>query len=168
MSLALILIGAFYVLAGVVASRQAMASLFLERMLASVNGQCPAIRETLQSLWLIVASFVVMGGGLFLLLLCDLAVPLFVVSAIGQGLYLFALAPYYFDRASPPSEVGRRQTTNAFFVYLGATAMVIVGANLAPFRPWSEVPIVLRYLCVGGGIGYGGFLFWTTCRAFRA
>ncbi len=74
------------------------------------------------------------------MLLLDIAPWLFVISSIGQAVYLFVLAPRYFDVVDPPDEQGRRQTTNAFVIYVAATTLVVWAAVLDRLVSWRDVP----------------------------
>lgn len=123
--LVLRLVGAFYVFAAFVAARAALMSLLIDRAIAAIALKKPPRAEILKSYWLISASVLVMLGGAALLFLLDVAVWAFLVSSLGQAAYLFVVAPRYFDVEEPPDEVGRRQTTNAFVIYLVATAFVV-------------------------------------------
>jgi len=126
---ALIMIGAFYAFAGWVATRAALASLFMDRAIASISGQKPNASEMAQSYWLIAAANLILAGGVALVLRMNVALWLFLASAIGQAFYLYYLAPRIFDREDPPDAVGRAQTRNAFVLYLAATAFVVWAAS---------------------------------------
>lgn len=119
------LIGAFYVFASFVAARVAATSLLLDRAIAAITLDKPARADVLKAYWLLAASVLLMAGGAALLVLLGLAVWAFLASALGQAVYLFYLAPRYFDAADPPDAAGRRQSTNAFVIYLVATACVV-------------------------------------------
>lgn len=119
------LIGAFYVFAAYVAARASVMSLLIDRAIAAIALEKPARSDILKGYWLLAASVLVMASGATLLFLLDLAVWAFLGSSLGQAIYLFYLAPRYFDAADPPDETGRRQTTNAFVIYLVATAFVV-------------------------------------------
>lgn len=119
------LVGAFYVFAAYVAARASLMSLLIDRAIAALALEKPARAEILKSYWLLAASVLVMIGGAALLCLLDVAVWAFLASSVGQATYLFYVAPRYFDAEEPPDETGRRQTTNAFVIYLVATAFVV-------------------------------------------
>jgi hypothetical protein len=121
----LCLVGAFYAFAGYVATRAGLTSHFIDRAIAAIGASKPSVVETRQTYWLLSAATLVLASGAALLFLLDIAVWLFVASSAGQALYLGVLGPRYFDRAEPPDPRGRRQTTNAFVIYLAATAFVV-------------------------------------------
>lgn len=138
------LLGAFYAFAGFVATRAALMSLFLDRAIAAVGAQKPSRIEVNQSAWLISSAALVLVGGVLLLAGLQLAALAFVASALGQAAYIFLLAPRYFDREDPPDPGGRRQTTNAFVLYLAATAFILWAAwreRLTPIEQASAVEI---------------------------
>lgn len=123
--IALRIVGAFYVFAGYVATRAMLMSIFLDRAIASIGATKPQQVEMARSYWLLGAAALVLAGGVALMALLDIAAWLFLASAVGQAAYIFVLAPRFLDPDDPPDEVGRRQTTNAFIVYLAATALVV-------------------------------------------
>lgn len=123
--LSLRLVGAFYVFAAYVAARAALMSLLIDRAIAAIALKKPPRAEILKSYWMLSATVLIVLGGAALLFLLDVAVWAFLASVLGQAFYLFIVAPRYFDVEEPPDEVGRRQTTNAFVIYLVATAFVV-------------------------------------------
>ena len=134
------LLGAFYAFAGYVAGRAALTSRVMDLAIAAIGATRPDPRETHKSLWLLWGSLVILAGGAALMLLLDVAPWLFVASSIGQAIYLFVLAPRYFDSVDPPDERGRRQTTNAFVIYVAATALVVWASVTDQLIPWRDVP----------------------------
>lgn len=118
------LVGAFYVFAGFVALRATLLSVVIDRGLARITLEPPQRAETMKALWLGLGSAVIFLGGLSLMLVWEGAPWLFLLSAAGQAIYLYALAPLYFDRVDAPEASGRRGTTNAFVIFVGATALV--------------------------------------------
>ena len=123
--LTLRLIGAFYVFAAYVGARATLMMLLMDRAIAAIALEQPSRRELLKSYWLLAASVLVMAGGAALVTLLDGAVWAFLASSIGQAFYLFVAAPRYFDAEDPPDATGRRQSVNAFVIYLFATAFVV-------------------------------------------
>jgi hypothetical protein len=75
-----------------------------------------------------------------LMLLLDVAAWLFLLAAAGQAVYLFWLAPHWFDPIDPPDPAGRRQTTNAFVIYTAATAFVCWAALTGGLLSLQDVP----------------------------
>jgi hypothetical protein len=83
-----------------------------------------------------------------------------------QGFYLTFAAPYYFDVEDPPDPGGRRQTTNAFFVYSAATLLVIwaSGSYLAPFDDLHPVLAAIVWLALAA---FAAFVIWQSVAAAR-
>lgn len=157
-------IGAFYAFAGYVATRAALMSLFVDRAIAAIGGVKPDRTDTAQSWWLLVASVVVLAGGVTLVFLMDIAAWLFLATAIGQAAYVFYVAPRFFDSEDSLDPAGRRQTTNAFIVYLVATALVVWGLSAGKLLSWHEIGwplIALPAALIGAHIGY---VIWTVAE----
>ena len=147
-----IAIGAFYVFAGVVVLRAMALDRVMDQLLAALNDPA-APKEALKSRVLTVGGFLTLGSGVALALLSPLAAVLFSVNAAWQGGYLL-----WADRALPPEDVseaaGRRQTKNAFVVYLAATAFVLWLASQGHLRafdaPWAAYAIDAAF--IGGAL----------------
>lgn len=152
------LLGAFYIFAGVVATRAALTSRFADTVIAALDGGAPSRIERQKSLWLIASSAVVFAGGVALFAGLDLARWLFLASAAGQAVYLFALAPQYFDKADPPDARGRRQTTNAFVIYVAATALVFWAAAVGHLMPLATAPAWLSALAAMAVLAFLGWI----------
>ena len=73
----------------------------------------------------------------------ELALWLFVASTVGQAVYIWGLAPLWFDREDPPDPTGRRQTTNAFVIYAAVTALVVWAAQRGLLFEWREISMPL-------------------------
>lgn len=153
------LLGAFYAFAGYIAGRAALTSRVMDQAIAALGAKAPDPRETRQSLWLLCGSLVILAGGAALMLLLDVAPWFFIASSIGQAAYLFVIAPRYFDPVDPPDERGRRQTTNAFVIYVAATALVLWAAVTDQLVPWREVPWPLVAAAAITLAAYTGYLF---------
>jgi len=204
LDIALRLIGAFYVFAGVVAARQVVQSNMLDYAIAAISGDKPARAEWLRSVWLAVGALLVLAGGAALLLRMDVAAPLFVLSALGQALYITVLAPFYFDKAEreadaerarrreatlategegegrsegedvaevgPPFDLstlekaGRRQTINAFVIYLAATALVVWAYAMKRLWPWAAFPLETRAAAAAGVVLFAAFIAYQLAR----
>lgn len=121
----LIVVGAFYTFAGLVGMRVALQGRLIDLAIAGISLKRTPLVETLRGLWLLLSAAVVLAGGVFLILRLEWAAMAFVVSALGQAVYLLILAPYYFDAADPPDAKGRQQTINAFILYCAATLFVL-------------------------------------------
>jgi hypothetical protein len=155
--LCLATIGAFYTLAGHVATRAALMSLWMDRALAEIRGNRPARVEIMRSAWLLTAANVVLAGGIALLLRLDLALWLFVASLAGQAAYLLVVAPRYFDVADPPDAAGRRSTVIAAVVYAAATAAVAWAAYEGRLSAWNDHSwqlLAVAAAAIGGHAAY--------------
>lgn len=142
-------VGAFYVLAGYLATRAAVMSLFLDRAIAAIAAEKPSRKDVAQSYWLIAAAALVLAGGAALVVSLDIAAWLFIASAIGQAAYLFYVAPRFFDDDDTDA-AGRRQTTNAFILYLLATALVVWAFSSGRLQSWQDAG--WPALAVAGGL----------------
>lgn len=158
------LVGTFYAFAGIVATRAAISSRFLDRALAAITMKKPPLSETAQSLWLITASLIILAGGTALMLKADVAVWVFLVSSILQALYIFLVAPLWFDREDPPDAKGRQSTTNAFVIYLGATAFVVWAFSTGRLVPWQQLPRPAVYGSASAVLLYIGYVIWSLRR----
>lgn len=138
--IALRVVGLFYALAGYVGSRAMLTSHFLDQAIAAISMKKPRRAETARTTWLLCASGVILLGGITLMLLLDVSVWIFGLSALAQAVYIFYLAPAYFDRDDPPDEAGRRQTRNAAVLYAAATAFVVWAWFTGKLVTWREVP----------------------------
>lgn len=159
--LALCALGAFYAFAGHVATRAALTFHFVDRAIAAIEGEAVSRAETAQSYWLLSAAALVLASGVALLFLIDIAAWLFLASAIGQALYLFWLAPRYFDAADPPDAAGRRRSINAFVIYVVATALVMWALAEGELRSWQEVGLPVAALPAAVVLAHVGYVILT-------
>jgi hypothetical protein len=136
--IAAIAVGAFYVFAGVVVLRAMALDRVMDQLLAALN-EPSAPKERMKSRVLTVGALLTLASGVSLMLLSPLALPVFVANAVWQGGYLL-----WAEKALPPEDDdearGRKQTKNAFVVYLAATAFVVWLAAQRLLRPW-DVPV---------------------------
>lgn len=160
----LCVVGAFYAFAGYVATRAALMSHFMDRAIAAIGATKPSFAETAQTGWLLASATLVLAGGLALAFLLDGAVWLFAASSIGQALYLTVLGPRYFDRVDPPDPRGRRQTTNAFVIYLAATAFVVWAGATGKLFPVSGLGW-LAAVPAAAFVAHVGYVVWTLRQA---
>lgn len=130
-----IAIGAFYVFAGVVVLRAMALDRVMDQLLAALD-EPSAPTERMKSRVLTVGAMLTLASGVALMLFSPLAMPVFAASALWQGSYLL-----WADKALPPEDAsearGRKQTKNAFVVYLAATAFVVWLAAQGLLRPWN-------------------------------
>ena len=136
---AAIAVGAFYVFAGVVVLRAMALDRLMDAMLAALNDPSGP-KEQMRSRILMGGAFLTLASGVALMLLSPLAAPVFAVNALWQGGYLV-----WAETALPPEDEddarGRRQTKNAFVIYLAATAFVLWLAVQGQLRSW-DVPLL--------------------------
>jgi hypothetical protein len=156
-------IGAFYAFAGLVATRSAMMSRFIDEALAAISLQKPKPAETARSVWMLAGAALVFAGGVFLLAGLKLAAWTFATSALAQASYIYVVAPRYLDADDPPDAQGRRQTTNAFVIYAAATAFILWAAYRGRLVSVGEVSTP-ALIAVGAALllyaGYVGKSLW--------
>ena len=129
LDLLLRLIGAFYVFAGYFATKVTLTAAFADQARAAIENVPPARIPRQKALYLLVTSTLVLVGGLMLFLLIAGAQWVFLASAVWQFAYLNHFAPRYFDKEDAPTNAGRQQNLNAFFIYCAATAIVLLCAK---------------------------------------
>ncbi|MBN8913822.1 MAG: hypothetical protein J0H65_17540 [Rhizobiales bacterium] len=163
--IALCAIGAFYVFAGYVATRAALTSHFIDRAIAAIAAKKPTRIESARSCWFLFSATLVLAGGVALLFLIDVAAWLFLACAAGQALYLFYLAPRVFDGEDAPDPTGRRQTTNAFVIYLAATAFVVWALPVGKLTPWRDTAWPVLALAAALVAAHVAYIAWTLARS---
>jgi hypothetical protein len=163
----LCIVGAFYAFAGYVATRAALTSHFMDRAIAAIACKKPSAEDIAQTYWLLAAATVVLAGGIALVFLLESAVWLFLASAAGQAFYLLVLAPRYFDVVDPPDPRGRRQTTNAFIIYLAATAFVVWAWQRGKLLGWHELGWLIA-VPVAAVLAHLSYIAWTLKRSTSA
>ena len=148
-SVALILVGAFYTFAGLVAARTGAISLVLDRAIAAIDLRPTPLAETAKAIWLIVNGLIVLVGGAALMLRLDIALWAFVTALASQGFFIIVLAPLWFDRREAVDADDRRSTINAAILYGAATAFVAWASAAGQLLAWRTQPTWL--LAAGGG-----------------
>ncbi len=164
----LMIIGAFYAFAGFVAVRAVLSARLIDIAIAAIAMQRPSRREALQQIWLLVASLLILAGGLALLLRLELAAALFVAGAVLQGVYLLIAAPYYFDREEPPEAGGRGRTANAAVLYIAATAFVVWAYAQGYLFTLQQVPPLLVAIAATAVIAYGVYAAWNFASGLKS
>jgi hypothetical protein len=165
MQVLLRLVGAFYAFAGVFVARATLTSRALDQAVATISARRPKRAGTLRAVWLLTQSFIILAGGAALILLLEASVWLFAAAALGQAAYLYLIAPRYLDSEDPPDPQGRRQTRNAYVVYLAATALVAWAAFRGRLVGWDEAP--WRMVTLFGAIvaGHAAMAAWRFARS---
>lgn len=148
--IALRLIGAFYILAAPLIIRAGASNLLLNRAISAISmkvSEADRVEEKRVRFlaWMALLSG---AGGILLAARLDLALWAFLANATVYALYLFVLAPRYFDPWDEPDERGRKQTRNAFFVYLGATSIVAAAWGSGALRPFADEHPAVLAICV--------------------
>jgi hypothetical protein len=151
--------GAFYVFAGIVAGRAALVSAVLDSAIAGIAAKSVNARERVLSLWLIASAWLVFASGALLMVLAREAVWAFMLSALTQAFYLAIAAPYYFDTEDPPDAQGRRQTTNAFYLYFVVT-LIVIWASGHGLQPLSGQALVLQIAVWAALMGFAAYMIW--------
>jgi hypothetical protein len=107
----------------------------MDDVLAALEGKSTSANERWKSGILTAGAFLTLASGAALVTLSALAAPLFLANVIVQGGYLL-----WAGRAFPPTDAdeanGRRQTTNAFVVYVAASAFVVWLSTRGDLRAW--------------------------------
>jgi hypothetical protein len=126
-------VGAFYVFAGFVVMRAMAMDRLMDHALAALGSPSDAA-EVWRTRVLSVGAYLTLASGAALAILSPLATVSFAANTLVQGGYLVWAA-----RALPPNDAseakGRRQTTNAFVLYLAAAAFVAWLAFQGHLRP---------------------------------
>ncbi|ODT82755.1 MAG: hypothetical protein ABS76_06780 [Pelagibacterium sp. SCN 64-44] len=138
MDILLRLVGAFYLLAGMIAMRAVVMDRMMDQMLSAISMTPQPAREA-QRRWLWGISALAIGmGGAALMVLSLWAVPLFLVGLLTQIVYLV-----WARKAFPPEDAdeakGRRQTINAAIVYGAASLGVFLAAWTGLLHPWRDL-----------------------------
>jgi hypothetical protein len=139
-SILLALIGAFYVFAGLVSARAGMTSRLLDQAISAITLERTSRVELVRMRINFATAALVFLGGALLLFQLDLALWVFLACAALQAAYLFGIAPRWLDPEDPPSASGRRQSINAFVIYIAATALVAWGAGTGKLTPIAQAP----------------------------
>ncbi|MBL8571626.1 MAG: hypothetical protein JNK84_21330 [Phreatobacter sp.] len=134
------LVGAFYIVAGIVAARQMVLDAFMDKALASITLKPVPRADRLRGRWMLGTAVAVFSGGVLLVVLSILALPAFLVAAALQAAYLGYAAPRLIDPDEEPDPDGRRATINAFLIYLVATALVVAVASAGLLRSPLDEP----------------------------
>ena len=135
--IALRTIGAFYVFAGLLGMRSMVMDYVMDQMLAGISLKPVPLKDR-QRRWLLGSSVLAIGmGGMALMVLSLWAVPLFIFAAATQAFYLLwaqtAFAPEDNDERK-----GRRQTTNAAWLFGAATLLVCLAGAYGLLHPWHD------------------------------
>lgn len=139
MVVAALLVGAFYVFAGVVALRMTRLGSLMDGFLEALDGTKTDPKEKTKTLVLTIGAYATAASGAALLALGNMALAFFVIGALIQAGYL-AWAQTSLVPADDSERRGRQQTINAFVIYLAATAFVAWLAMTGQLRAWPQTP----------------------------
>ncbi|MBX3581190.1 MAG: hypothetical protein KF810_04780 [Rhizobiaceae bacterium] len=157
--LALRAVGGFYAFAGIVAIRAGAMGEFLTKALIAIKGTVTdEDRADRARTKILAVNSVLMGiGGVLLAGLLDIAAPVFLLSVLIYAAYILVIAPRFLDPYDPPDEKGRRQSRNAMWLYLAASAFVVLAwwhGLLRPVAEESAVVLAIAGVACAGIIGY--------------
>jgi hypothetical protein len=155
---AFVLLGSFYAFAGIVAGRAALSDAVIDAALFGVSGTPRDKLCVERSVWLLGCACVVGGGGILLGIGSSLALPVFLVSCGLQIAHFLYLSPKRFDVEEPVSQLGRRQSLNAFSLYVVVTAFVAWATLSGHLAPVSDTHLGLFYV---SGIVWLGVSIWS-------
>lgn len=161
--IALVLVGAFYVFAGVVSIRAATMSRFLDTAIEAVEGKPGPASTSLRERLLVILGVSVLAAGAALALLLELAAVFFPAALLLQVVYLAILAPLWLDKPDPPSAAGRRQSINAAIMFGFATAFMLWAHAAGRLLPMSAVPPMLLGLIATAIIVLTVHTLWRLC-----
>lgn len=138
LALPILLLGAFYCFAGLMAARAVQTDAVLDSALAGLSAGRRDPLDQERSFWLFAGAAVVGAGGLLLLVGSALAAPVFLLSCALQALHFLVLSPRRYDREEPVEPAGRRRSLQAFLIYGIATAFVVWSAAAGVLRPLGD------------------------------
>lgn len=162
------LIGAFYILAAPLIIRAGATNLLLTRAISAISMKVSTADQVEERRVLFLGAMALLtgAGGILLAARLDLALWAFLANAAVYALYLLVLAPRFFDPWDEPDEKGRRQTRNAFFVYLGATAIVAAAWWSGALRAAADEHPAVLALCAAAFAAIF-FYAWRSLRLVR-
>lgn len=156
MAVVAIFVGVFYAFAGLVVIRAMTLDRLMDQVLVAIKKPGRSFSPSFQSRLLQIGAYLTLASGLSLMMLSPFTAVLFLSNAAWQGGYL-AWAAYAVPPEDDADAKGRRQTVNAFVLFLAATAFVVWLAAQGFLRPW-DAPLwrhtidgaMLLAGCVGG------------------
>lgn len=160
------LVGAFYMLAGIVLARAVMFDRMLTRMADAISpGAANSdTRDRARAAYSLVLAAMTFLSGLGLMSLCDVAVYLFIANMLLQAVFLFWVAPQYLDKADASQSKGRQQSTNALVVYSAATAFVTWAGSIGRLQPMAEASPLSLAMTASLAAVYFGYVAWMFVR----
>ena len=168
LDIALQIVGAFYMFAGVALVRAMATSRMIDSAIDAItlSKTPPSTAETLKERFTIVLAIMTFLSGLALISMSELAVHLFVATTLVQAIFLFWIAPRYVDPAEegglPP---GRQQSINALVIFGAVTALVAWATGLGRLQPVAEASDVSLIMTGSLVVIFIGYLIWSYKRA---
>lgn len=156
----LMLIGSFYVYAGVVATRGAFATALFDRALAQNAGRETPPLETLRTIWLVAGSVLIAASGLALALLSTNASWLFVTAAVVQGSYLHIATPFLFKDIEAVRSGSQRVARIAYMIFVAATLLVLIAERFGRLKGIGSLPTPYLVVAAIMGAAITGYGLW--------
>ena len=165
------LLGLFYAFAGYIAVRAVHQARLIDMAIDVLSAvalpeEMTPPREHQRALWLLIASLLILAGGIALLLQMELAAWIFLASATLQIAYLLFAAPHYFDDGEKPDGQGRQGSNNAAMLYVAATVFVLWALQTGRLKPLSSIPLELAAAAAIGVAVYAMYALWKFARPF--
>lgn len=142
---AMLVVGAFYAIAGLLLARAAVTERMLDVALARLTQKPLPRRDRLSTAFAGLLALVVFTGGVLLMLRLTAATWAFATGTALQALHLVWLAPAILDRDEPPDPNARRRTTNAAILFAAVTVFVLWCAASGRLATWEAATDVARW-----------------------
>lgn len=153
-------VGAFYMFAGIVLARAVLLDRMLEKARGVVAGSSPPAIARVRTWYCVGLAVLTYLSGLALMSLCDLAIHFFLLTLLLQAAFLFWIAPRFLDTPASAQSKGRAQSTNAFVIFMAATALVAWATSLGRLQAVEEAD-ANSLLMTGGLIAiYLAYVLW--------
>lgn len=162
--IALRLLGAFYIVAGLLVVRAFAVSRLLDHAIERLTGERDGRAAAIRAAWNVATAVFTFAGGMALLLLWEGAAVLFAASLAWQALYIGWVAPRLLDPADPPDPEGRQQSINAAAIYSAATGWVLWAWWHGRLRLFADLSVVEAFVGVASVAGLTGYAVWVGLR----
>jgi hypothetical protein len=163
------LVGAFYAVGALFGLCRCAMDLLMTRALAALGAPDPAEAQRIS---LHVAQILLVGlGGIALMALLNLALPIFLASLALQALYAWVIGPRLGDPGDPPGSAALMQRQRSRLLFLAVTLLAAAAAHAGLLRdpraePWPA--LLLAALLALGLLGHAAHLLRGTARALPA
>lgn len=162
------LLGAYYAVGAVFGLRRCAMDLLLTRALAALGAPDPAeSRAETRQMAFYTAQILLVGlGGIALMALLDLALPIFLASLLLQALYAWVIGPRLGDPGDPPGSADRVRRQRSRMLFLAVTLLVAAAAYAGLLRRAEPGPaLALAALLSLALLGYAFHLLRGMPRA---